>query len=42
MSQEIESEFPVESLWIFDLIRSQKQIAGHNLTNQEKVVQEQS
>ena len=40
MSQEIESEFPVESLRIFDLIRSQKQIAGHNLTNQEKVVQD--
>ena len=39
MSQEIESKFPVESLRIFDLIRSQKQIAGHNLTNQEKVAQ---
>ena len=39
MSQEIESKFHVESLRIFDLIRSQKQIAGHNLTNQEKVVQ---
>ena len=40
MSQEIESKFHVESLRIFDLIRSQKQIAGHNLTNQEKVVQD--
>ena len=39
MSQEIESKFHVESLRIFDLIRSQKQIAGHNLTNQEKVAQ---
>ena len=39
MPQEIESKFPVESLRIFDLIRSQKQIAGHNLTNQEKVAQ---
>ena len=40
MSQEIESKFHLESLRIFDLIRSQKQIAGHNLTNQEKVVQD--
>ena len=40
MPQEIESKFHVESLRIFDLIRSQKQIAGHNLTNQEKVVQD--
>jgi len=39
MSQEIESKFHVESLRVFDLIRSQKQIAGHNLTNQEKVAQ---
>ena len=39
MPQEIESKFHVESLRIFDLIRSQKQIAGHNLTNQEKVAQ---
>ena len=40
MPQEIESKFHVKSLRIFDLIRSQKQIAGHNLTNQEKVVQD--
>lgn len=39
MPQEIESKFHVKSLRIFDLIRSQKQIAGHNLTNQEKVAQ---
>ncbi len=39
MSQEIESKFHVESLRIFDLIRSQKQIAGYNLTNQEKAAQ---
>ena len=39
MLQEIESKFRVESLWIFDRIRSEKRIAGHHLTNSEQVVQ---
>ena len=40
VSKEIESKFYVESLRIFDLIRSQKQIAGYHLTDQKKVVQD--
>ena len=40
MSREIESKFLIGSVRIFDLIRSQKQIAGYHLTNQKKIVQD--